>query len=119
MLIKHNKKSTSTRIGVNAVMTAAIALGLGMSAVPANAYIPRGDEVKISFNIDDLSQPNGVERVYEMMTKEAARACKTDGHRSLEVKRLTEMCTADLINDFVVDLNDTRLSRYHATQLDG
>lgn len=117
MLIKLENNSTGSRFRVNTIITAAVSAGLLFAAIPANAYIARKDTISIEFRASDLDRVDGVQRVYEMMTREATKACHATRAMSLGEKRIAKQCVADLVDDFVVDLNDSRLNKYHETQL--
>jgi len=116
MLIKQNSETSRSGSRVNILAAVALTAGLVLSAMPANAYIPRSDEVSIRVNPVDLETERGVQRVYEYMTQEATNACNFNG-MSIKERRLEEKCVADLLDDFVTDLNDKRLIDYHYSQI--
>ena len=116
MLIKQKENSTHTPSRVNMVAAAVLTVGLAFSAMPANAYIPRGDQVSIRVNPVDLETQRGIQRVYEYMTQEATNACDFAGV-SLKERRIEAQCTAELLEDFVFDLNDKRLIDFHNAQI--
>lgn len=117
MLIKQNIKSNDTPSRVNILAAAVMTAGLVFSAIPANAYIPRDNQISIHVNQVELETQDGIQRVYEYMAREATNACEFSTGRSLTAKRLEAQCAADLLDDFVVDLNDTRLIDFHKSQI--
>ena len=116
MLIKQKENSTNTPSRVKLLAAAVLTAGLAFSAFPANAYIPRDDQVSIRVSSVDLETQNGIQRVYEYMTQEATNACDFSG-MSLKERRIEKKCTADLLEDFVLDLNDKRLTDFHKVQI--
>lgn len=116
MLIKQNDKVNRPLSRVNILATVAVTAGLVFSAMPANAYIPRSDEISIRVNPVDLETDRGIQRVYEYMTQEAANACDFNG-MSIQERRIEEQCAAELLEDFVFDLNDKRLIEFHNSQI--
>ena len=117
MLIKQNVKSNKTRSRVNILAATVMTAGLVLSALPANAYIPRDSQISIRVNPVDLETEAGIQRVYEYMTHEAAAACETAGRTTLNTKKADAVCAVDLLDDFVADLNDKRLIDFHQSQI--
>lgn len=117
MLIKQNTKSTNSQSRVNILATAVMAAGLVLSALPANAYIPRDNQISIRVNPVELETRAGVQRVYDYMSREAEAACEIKGRTTLNFKKLEKTCAADLLEDFVMDLNDRRLIDFHTRQI--
>lgn len=117
MLIKQNVKSNKTQSRVNILAAAVMTAGLVFSALPANAYIPRDNQISIRVNPVDLETEAGIQRVYEYMTQEAESACEIEGRTTLNGKKLEANCTADLLEDFVADLGDKRLIDFHQSQI--
>lgn len=98
---------------VNAfALTACIAV-MGLAAVPAQANIASSDTVTTRVDGYLLASENGAQRVYTKLSKSAENACTTRGHQTLRDRRENAACTADLLNDFVVDLNDAGVTAYH------
>ena len=116
MLIKQRQNSTHTPSRVNMLAAAVLTTGLVLSAMPANAYIPRDSEISIRVDPVELETQRGVQRVYQYMTSEAENACDFGRSVSISAKRLEKKCVADLLDDFVFDLNDKRLIDYHEAQ---
>lgn len=117
MLNKQNPNTTPTRTRVNTLAAATMALGLVFSAIPANAYIPRDNQISIRVNPVELETDAGIQRVYQYMTNEAEAACSINGRTTLNAKKLAESCAADLLSNFVMDLNDARLIEFHKRQI--
>ena len=117
MLIKQNNKSNNAPTRVNMLTAAVMTVGLALSAIPANAYIPRDNQISIRVDPVELETLAGVQRVYTYMTREATLACAARSGTSLTAKRIETQCTADLLDDFVYDLNDKRLIEFHKSQI--
>jgi UrcA family protein len=117
MLIKQNVKSNKTPSRVNILTAAVMTAGLVFSALPANAYIPRDNQISIRVNPVDLETEAGIQRVYDYMTNEAEAACETAGKTTLSGNKVEANCAADLLEDFVADLNDKRLIDFHKSQI--
>jgi|GEM_PF-3219315 len=102
-----------SRLYGRAVKTAII-VGLVGLAAPVYAFSGATEAVSVKVDIAEIESDRGVARIYEQLRSEAESACVANGVRPLSVKRIEASCTQDLLNDFVGDLNNTRLSDYHA-----
>ncbi|NNC38745.1 MAG: UrcA family protein [Acidimicrobiales bacterium] len=117
MLIKQKNQPNNPSSRVNIIAASVMTAGLIFSAIPANAYIPRDNQISIRVNPVELETQAGVQRVYDYMAREATHACAARSGSSLTAKRIEAQCAADLLDDFVFDLNDKRLIDYHKTQI--
>lgn len=111
-----NKLTNTVRRPLNRVnvftLTACIAV-MGLASVPAQANVTPTDTVTTLVESDLLNTKNGAKRVYDKLERRADRACKTRGPQSLRDRVLGETCATDLLNDFVVNLNDERVTAVH------
>ena len=105
---------TPIRSGVNLAVAVLLVAGLSMVIIPASASVPANDIVKAKVNPYLLERENGVQRVYVSLEKQAAQACRSGDRASLRKTQLSTECTANLLNDFVLDLNDARVTAYHS-----
>ena len=107
----HNTKRRLTR--VNILMTVALAAGLSAASVPAFAGTTTGDTVRVSVSTSKLENASGVKTVYQNLSTKAEKACRTAGRATLLNKRVSAICTANLLTDFVVALDAPLLTAYH------
>ena len=97
---------------IKTTTAAAIALlGAGTLALASPALA--ADDVTITIQADDLNSAQGVMDVYEAFQKKAEAACEQNGATNLQNRRFEQICTADLVDDFVVDLNDPNVLEVH------
>lgn len=127
MLIKQNQKFTALRDGVNIFTASIICIGFTLFATPsfaAQAMMPSGFKIKslsvpVSVKIDrrDLETPRGVTQVYAKLKHRADSACARQGVTPLENARLKKPCSAALLSEFVTNIDDERLTKYHALKV--
>lgn len=118
MLNQYTQNNIFSRAGVKTTCLAILMAGLA-APVSANAAIPNLDTVQITINADDLERERGVERVYTKLKKTAERACQTRGRQTLRTAELAASCSANLLNDFVSDLDDQRVTAFHNAKMRG
>jgi len=115
-----NKLTNTVRRPLNRVnvftLTACIAV-MGFASVPAQASIASSGTVSTHIDSYLLNSENGAQRVYEKLGKRAEKSCTTSGHQTLLERRTSAVCTTNLLNDFVADLNDARVTAYHQSAL--
>lgn len=102
---------------VNAFAMVACIAAIGFASVPAQANIVSADTVTTRIDGYLLNSENGAQRVYKKLSKRAQNACTSSGHQTLHDRRINDACAAGLLNDFVVDLNDARVTAYHQRAL--
>lgn len=83
------------------------------AAVPLQASATQGEHVSVRVDISQIDQQDGVATVYTQLTQEAQMACTPEGFQSLIIKKISEKCTKNLLNDFIVDLDIASLTSYH------
>jgi len=103
-----NTKRQTTTLAAIAIMGA----GSLALATPALAASP-DDIVQITISANDLTNAQGVMSVYEAFQEKAESACEQNGLRGLEARKLEKICEVDLVDDFVVDLNDPNVFEVH------
>lgn len=104
---------TPIRSGVNLGVAVLLVAGLSMFTMSANAYVAKTETVKAKVDPYLLERKNGVQRVYASLEQQAEQACRRNGNPTLLDKRLSKMCAKNLLNDFVKNLNDERVTAYH------
>ncbi len=113
MHIKTDHNSTSPRPRVNTLLAAVLVASFSLAAIPAQASIAIDDTAKVRIQAFELDAPNSTVRIYKKLSAKAERSCATAGRATLLDRRLEETCTVKLLNDFVVDLNDSDVTDYH------
>ncbi len=106
-----------TRNRVNAFTLATCIAVMGFASAPAYANTRVSDTVTTRIDSYLLNSDNGARRIYKKLSKRAKNACKTSGHQTLHDRRVNDACADGLLNDFVVDLNDARVTAYHQTSI--
>jgi UrcA family protein len=111
-----NKLTTIVRRPLNKVnvfaLTASVAV-LGLTSVPVQAKIASTDTITTSIDGYLLTSEAGAQRVYAKLSKIAENSCDSGGHQTLLDRRVNRACTVNLLNDFIVDLGDARVTAYH------
>lgn len=98
-------------------LTLAVAsIGVLGAALPAQASIDRGDIVQTRIDARDLQTDRGLERVYEQLQNTAERKCSFGNRVGLSAQKAVDACAADLLNDFVENIDHPGLSSLHAQQ---
>jgi len=92
--------------------TALISCGIALSA-PAFAITTQADIVTTTIDIRDLETDYGVAKIYKSLARRAEKACATWGTRSISARQAEDVCAGKLLIDFVQDVDDERLTRYH------
>lgn len=92
--------------------TTMIAGGIAVTA-PAYAISTQADIVTTKIDIRDLETDYGIAKVYKALSRRAKSACTTPGAKALSSRQAEEACTENLLIDFVQDVDDERLTRYH------
>ncbi|MBL4854064.1 MAG: UrcA family protein [Robiginitomaculum sp.] len=113
MQIKRNHNTKRRQNRVNMLMCAALAAGLGLGAIPASAITSSKNSVSIRVDTSKLETAEGVIDVYQILSRKANKACKTGGRLTLRHRRADAICSANLLKDFIVDLNGPRVTAYH------
>lgn len=80
-------------------------------AGPQNAKI-----VKTTIDQRDLETDYGVERVYNALARKAESSCTSPGRVPLSIRHMEEQCTEDLLEDFIFDVGNEALTRFHVSQ---
>jgi len=113
MQIKRNHNTNRRQNRVNILMCAALAAGLGFSAVPASAITSSTNIVSTQVDTSNLETAQGVSDIYQSLSQNANKACQTVGRVTLSNKRVEALCSASLLKDFIADLNDPRVTAYY------
>jgi len=98
---------------VNAFTMIACIATIGLASAPAQASPSSPETVTTRVDGYLLKSENGAQRVYDKLSNRAESACTTNGRQTLVERRISNACTTNLLNDFVVDLNDARVTAYH------
>jgi len=56
-------------------------------------------------------------RVYKTLSHKAEISCETPGRVPVSIKRYEKLCTQDLLEDFVFDIGNESLTRYHENRI--
>lgn len=91
---------------------ALIAISAAALATPAFAASP--DRIQLRYNTAELSTATGASKLYDRIQDEARQACSDNTTRPLRVKVLIERCEAQLVEDWVAQIDDARLNSIHA-----
>jgi len=92
--------------------TALISGGIALS-VPASATASQADIVTTKIDIRDLETDRGIAQIYKSLARRAESACRTSGQKSIHARNVENLCTDDLLIDFVQDVGDDRLTAYY------
>jgi UrcA family protein len=103
----------------SAVVKSIAATALLFAATPAIAQVST-TAYKVRFSKSLTTSDAGIEKVYEMFTEKAEKACKSGKTVDLETDvRLSEAeCIVSLVSQFVETSDIPALTSYHAAQLD-
>jgi len=113
MQIKTNPSMKRRQNGVNILMTALIAAGLSMAAMPASALGTTGETITVQVDKSKLDTADGVQTVYQNLSRRAEKACKVVGRVTLLNKRVSAACSVNLLTDFVTAVDVPLLTAYH------
>ena len=94
------------------IAAAFISAGVALSA-PAYAMVGPNDIVTTTIDVRDLETDRGVKHVYKSLERRAESACYTVGAKSLNDRNAEKTCAEDLLIDFVLNVDNERLSAYH------
>lgn len=94
---------------------ALIAVGAFALSTPALAS-PAADIVTTTIDKRDLTTEYGVERVYNTLSRKAETSCERAGLVPMSIKRAEQACTRQLLEDFVFDVDNGNLTRYHVNK---
>lgn len=72
-----------------------------------------GERIQLDVATDMLATDEGAAQVYASMKKRAMAACKREIPRKTGKKLRVKSCTRKLVNGFVKDLDDGRVSALH------
>jgi len=98
------------------ITTTALFIGGSLAlTTPAFAASPT-DIVTTTIDQRDLKTEYGVERVYKALSRKAEASCDTAGRVTLSTKRFEDQCARQLLEDFIFDVGNESLSRYHANK---
>jgi UrcA family protein len=90
-----------------AALIASAAIALPAITAPAFA----GDRVTFEFNSNELNSASGVNNLYEKINDRAESLCD---ELRIAPKLRHEICVADLVGDFVGNIDDAQLNTVHA-----
>lgn len=85
-----------------------------MSGIAAMGAAHAGDDVNFSYKQSELQSTAAIQNLYKRINKQAQSACNGDDARALYERRLAAECEADLVEDWIAGINDTRLNHMHA-----
>jgi len=95
-------------LSVTALLSGGIALSM-----PAEAISNQVDTITTKIDIRDLETDYGIAKIYAALERRAESACYTAGVKGLSIRNADKICAEDLLVDFVQDVGDDRLTRYH------
>jgi len=113
MQIKTNPSMKRRQNGVNILMTALLAAGLSGAALPAAALVTADDTISVRVDKSKLDTEDGVQTVYQTLSSRAEKACQFAGRATLLNKRVSAVCTANLLTEFVTAVDAPLLTAYH------
>ena len=93
--------------------TIAIAAFSGLFAITSASVAQAGDHVPFAYKASELESTGGVSGLYARIESRAENVCASDP-RALYARKASAACKADLIEDWVSEIDDTRLHRHHA-----
>ncbi len=95
-----------------------VALASTATAIPASAYINNVSEVETRIRVSDLQTEKGLMRVYSHLERTANQRCGVFRAQSLSDKRLAKDCAEGLLEEFILSVNDSNLTKlYESKQL--
>jgi len=99
------------QVMTNKITTALIS---GLSLSLTIGVVQAGSQ-QFSFKAHELETSRGLEALYDRIEFKAKKSCTHIGTRGIYAKQFEKKCTADLINQFVDNIDDTRLNSHHAS----
>lgn len=93
---------------VMAVISGAIAINGSAAAITTQS-----DIVTTTIDIRDLETDRGLAKIYKSLTRRAKKACTASGAKSVSTRVAEQTCTKNLLIEFVQNVDDVRLTRYH------
>ena len=96
--------------------TLAIIIGGSVAITTPALASPATEIVTTTIDQRDLATDYGVERVYKALERKAETSCKTPGRVPITVRNFENQCAQQLLEDFVIDVDNGNLTRYHASQ---
>ena len=91
---------------------AIIAVSAAVFATPA--FAAPSDRIQLRYNTAELATATGAGKLYDRIQTQAKEACSDNNTRPLRVKTLIERCEAGLVEEWVAQIDDTRLNSIHA-----
>lgn len=82
-------------------------------ALAAPAYAGQAEDVTFTFKSHEVETTAGAVAVYDRMARRAEQLCTTAGFRSLSATKRAKACSADLVEDFIVDADSALLRDVH------
>ncbi len=104
---------------IKTITVSTLALAAVATTIPANAAIPKADRVETRVRVVDLQTEDGLNRVYDQLLRQAEKECAPVRRTILSERQIAEACTADLLNDFIVDIGNEKLTRIHQEKTAG
>ena len=114
MSIKSTAKYTVATKCVNAAKLGAIALMIAMSSTAHADDFLAAKKIEVKVKVAELTSPTGIKKVYADLSAEAMSACTPN--RMVMSKRTIERCAADLLDQFVEDLDVEALTKLHTVR---
>lgn len=94
--------------------TIAIAALSALAATSVATAAPLDDHVGLAYKTSDLRSANAIQSLYKRIESKAGSACNVNDARALYAKKAAAECQADLIEDWVAGIGDSRLQQEHA-----
>lgn len=95
-------------------MTSKLTAFLSVLAMSAAALPAMASEASFKFNQDQLETSAGTHRLYNNLATRAQNLCTSPGIRPIAQRKNERQCTQDLIDGFVEEIDDSRLTKIHA-----
>lgn len=94
---------------------------IAVASIAATAAVPAfaADDVTFEFSKQDLSSTTKVAKLYERINARSSQLCSDFRSRTVASIQRAKQCEADLVNDFVSGINDSRLAAMHAGEVSG
>lgn len=94
--------------------TTAIVLATAGAVLAPAAFASTSDDITVTIDSRYLTTDWGVEKVYTTLTNKAESACDAGHVRDIAARRFARDCMSDLLDDFIANVDDEKLTVYHA-----
>ncbi len=114
MSIKHSSKYALTSRPVNVLRIGTVAAMAFVSTAAYAQEFSAPEKIEVSVKVAQLQTPEGAAKVYESLSAKALEACTPQISRIPD--SMIRECAADLLDQFVDNLNKTEVTQLHTQQ---